>query len=147
MLRSQLSSEAPAPRAGLAGSAPGQGNMRIIPTSLILLLSLTAGIACAQPPREAAKIDSLIHAVETLEGAKFLRNGQEYDARAAADHLRLKLRTAGDRVKTADDFIRLCGSKSSLTGQKYRIRFADGTTTDAEVFFRKKLAALIADKL
>ncbi len=120
--------------------------MRIIPLSLILLLSLAVETACAQPPREAARIASLIQAVETLEGAKFLRNGQEYDARAAADHLRLKLRAAGDRVKTADDFIRLCGTQSSLTGQKYRIRFSDGTTGDAEVFFRKKLAALTADK-
>ena len=97
-------------------------------------------------PRESAKIDALIHAVESLEGAKFLRNGSEYDARAAADHLRLKLRMAADRVKTVDDFIRLCGSQSSVSGEKYRIRFADGTTTDTEVFFRKKLKALTADK-
>ena len=113
----------------------------------MVLLSLAAvGDAYGRDPQEAAKIDSLIRAVETLKRAKFLRNGREYDARAAADHLRLKLRTAADRVKTADDFIRLCGSQSSLSGEKYRIRFADGTTTDAEVFFRKRLKALAADK-
>ncbi len=119
---------------------------RIIPIWVMVLLSLMAGNAYGRDPREAAKIDALIDAVETLEGAKFIRNGQEYNARAAADHLRLKLRTAGDRVKTADDFIRLCGSQSSLSGEKYRIRFADGTTVNAEVFFRKKLKALTADK-
>ncbi|MHB8910387.1 MAG: DUF5329 family protein [Syntrophales bacterium] len=123
-----------------------ESNMRIIPIWLMVLISLTAGAAYAQAPRETAKIDALIHAVETLEGAKFIRNGQEYGARAAADHLRLKLRTAGDRVKTADDFIRLCASQSSLSGKKYRIRFADGTTEDAETFFRKRLNAPATDK-
>jgi hypothetical protein len=117
-----------------------------IPICFIVLLSLAAGNAYGRDPQEAAKIDSLISAVETLEGAKFLRNGREYNARAAADHLRLKLRTAADRVKTADDFIRLCGSQSSLSGEKYRIRFADGRTVNAEIFFRKKLKTLAADK-
>ena len=49
-------------------------------------------------------------------------------------------------MKTADDFIRLCGSRSSLSGEKYRIRFADGTTIDSEVFFRNRLKTLPADK-
>jgi uncharacterized short protein YbdD (DUF466 family) len=74
----------------------------------------------------------------------FLRNGGEYDARKAADHLRLKLKTAGDQVKTAEEFIRLCGSKSSVSGEAYRIRFPDGTTLDAEAFFRKRLEAFVA---
>jgi hypothetical protein len=122
--------------------------MRTIPILLVLVLvlSLTAATAYGRDSRETAKIDALIHAVETLEGAKFIRNGQEYDARAAADHLRLKLGTAGDRVRTADDFIRLCGTQSSLSGKKYRIRFADGTTEDAEAFFRERLKAPAADK-
>jgi hypothetical protein len=112
----------------------------------LALLSLAVGIAHAQDPAEAVKIRHLIAAVETLEGAQFIRNGREYDAKAAADHLRLKLKAAGDRVKTADDFIRLCGSRSSLSGEKYRIRFADGTTVDSEVFFWNRLNALPADK-
>jgi hypothetical protein len=77
--------------------------------------------------------------VETLRGVTFLRNGSEYDAKNAADHLRLKLKTAGNRVKTAEDFIRLCGSKSSVSGKAYRIRFPDGNTKDTETFFREEL--------
>ncbi len=112
----------------------------------MVLLSLTAGNVQAQNPPEAAKIRYLILSVEALEGAKFLRNGREYDAKEAADHLRLKLKTAGNRVKTADDFIRLCGSRSSLTGEAYRIRFADGTAMEAAVFFRNKLKSFTAAK-
>jgi hypothetical protein len=75
----------------------------------------------------------------------FLRNGGEYDAKKAADHLRLKLKMAGDRIKTAEDFIRLCGSKSSVSGEAYRMRFPDETTMDVEVFFRERLKALFVD--
>jgi hypothetical protein len=104
-----------------------------------VLLFLLIGYAWAQKTGEAAKIQYLISAVETQEGAKFLRNGRQYDAGAAAAHLRRKLRAAGDRVKTADDFIRLCASTSSISGEPYRILFCDGTAMDAEVFFRNKL--------
>ena len=120
--------------------------MKTVFLSFLALLSLAVGTVYAQSPAEAAKIQHLIASVETLEGAQFLRNGRAYDAKAAGDHLRLKLRTAGDRVKTADDFIRLCGSRSSLSGEKYRIRFADGTTVDSEVFFRNRLKTLPAGK-
>jgi hypothetical protein len=123
-----------------------EGGMKPISLWFLALLSLTVGTAYAQDPAEAAKIRQLIAAVETLEGAQFIRNGRAYDAKAAADHLRLKLKTAGNRVKTADDFIRFCGSRSSLSGEKYRIRFAGGATVDSEVFFRNMLKTLPADK-
>lgn len=112
----------------------------------MILVSLVVASAYAQDSREAAKIQHLIASIETLEGAKFIRNGREYDARSAADHLRLKLKNAGYRVKTAEDFIKFCGSKSSITGEPYLIRFADGTTVKAEVFFRKKLMAFAKER-
>lgn len=120
--------------------------MKYLAIGFMALLFLTAGKVQAQDPPEAAKIRYLILSVESLEGAKFLRNGREYDAKEAADHLRLKLKTAGNRVKTVDDFISLCGSRSSLTGEAYRIQFADGTTMEAAVFFRNKLKSFTADK-
>jgi hypothetical protein len=119
--------------------------MKINPLWLLALLSLMGGYAYAQDSGEAAKISYLIGSVETLKGATFLRNGGEYDARKAADHLRLKLKMAGNRVKTAEDFIRLCGSKSSVSGEAYRMRFSDGTTMNAEAFFRERIKALVAD--
>jgi hypothetical protein len=114
---------------------------------LPVLLCLLAGSAPAQDSGEAARIRYLIESVETLQGATFIRNGGEYDAKKAADHLRLKLKAAGDRVKTAEDFIRLCGSKSSLSGEAYRIRFSDGTALDTETFFRNRLKAFDAGAL
>jgi len=119
--------------------------MKKIPLLLLILLSLISGYAYAQDSSEAAKIRYLIGSVEALQGVTFLRNGGEYDARKAAAHLRLKLKTAGNRVKTAEDFIRLCGSKSSVSGEAYRMRFPDGTTMYAEAFFRERLKTFIAE--
>jgi hypothetical protein len=113
--------------------------MKKILICFIFFLSLAMGYAEAQESRESAKIQYLISSIETLKGAKFLRNGVEYDTKAATEHLQLKLRMAGDHVKTADDFIRLCASKSSVTGKPYQIKFSNSTTQDTEVFFRNKL--------
>ena len=119
--------------------------MKINQLWLLVILSLMGGYAYAQDSSEAAKIRYLIGSVEALPGVKFLRNGVEYDAKKAADHLRLKLRTAGDHVKTAEDFIRLCGSKSSVSGKAYRMRFPDGSSMDAEKFFHERLKAFVAE--
>ena len=93
-------------------------------------------------PVEARKIEQLIAAVERLGNAKFIRNGAAYHASKAADHLRLKLREAGDRVEKAEDFIALCGSRSSVSGKPYEIVFDDGRRMTSEAFLRGKLKEL-----
>ena len=118
-----------------------ENKMKKIQIGLLILLVLMIGDTFAQESHEADKIQYLISSIETLKGANFIRNGKMYDAGRAADHLRLKLKAAGDRVKTAEDFIRLCASKSSLSGEPYRIRFSDGTTVETEVFFHNRLKA------
>lgn len=103
------------------------------------LLSLSPCQAFDRDAAEAARIQYLIKAVEGLKGVKFIRNGSEYGSRRAAEHLRLKLDKAGPRVKTAEDFISLIGSGSSLSGRPYLLLFPDGRTMDSETFFREQL--------
>jgi hypothetical protein len=43
----------------------------------------------------------------------------------------------GDKVKTAKDFIEICASKSSMTGDSYLIRFGDGTIVKSELFISR----------
>jgi Family of unknown function (DUF5329) len=94
---------------------------------------------------ESAKIDALIGAVERLEGATFLRNGEEHPASAAADHLRRKLPAAGGSSATAETFIVEAATKSSVTGRPYEIRFADGRVVPLAEFLRGELARLDAE--
>ena len=111
---------------------------RILVIALAVLTLFSAAVS-AQDTIEKKKIEFLISAVENLKGAKFIRNGTEYNGKEAAEHLRMKLQKAGDRVRTADDFIRLCASKSLLSGKPYMIRSSDGKTIKSEEFFREKL--------
>jgi len=106
------------------------------------MLALVAMILVQSPAPEAQKIEALIRAVENLQGAVFLRNGAEHSAQAAGAHLRLKLRNAGKRVKSAADFIRHCGTASSSTGEPYRIRYQDGREVACSDFLWSELKRL-----
>src|SRR5438045_542832 len=105
----------------------------------VLLLLAIPGLLWARESREERRIEYLIQTVESLKGAAFIRNGSEYNSADASKHLRLKLKAAGDRVKTAEDFIEGCASRSSLTGEAYKIRFSNGTITETAPFFRARL--------
>ncbi len=91
---------------------------------------------------ENEKIEQLIKVVEEMP-ARFIRNGTEYDAKQAADHLRLKWSKARRRIKTVEDFILYCGSQSSMSGEKYKIKFLDGHVLDSGVYLREKLNELL----
>jgi len=96
---------------------------------------------------EQQKIQALIASVEHLKGAVFIRNGSEYDGAKAADHMRRKLKYAGDKVQTAEQFIDELASKSSMTGKPYTIRFADGRTVLSADYFHAELRKLEAPAL
>jgi len=123
---------------------------KLIATWLLLVVLVAPALAqhaVDQSNIEQQKIAWLIDSVATLHDARFIRNGEAYAAARAADHLRLKLRFAGGRVKSAEDFIDCCATRSSMSGLRYSIRFADGRTVDAATFLRARLAAYPATVL
>jgi hypothetical protein len=113
--------------------------MKSIWVTSFVVLALFSGVVNAQDNIEKKKIEFLISSVENLKGAKFIRNGTEHDGKEAAEHLRMKLQNDVGKVKTADDFIRLCASKSYISGKPYLIRSSDGKTIQSEKYFREKL--------
>jgi Family of unknown function (DUF5329) len=110
--------------------------MKILLALLLCLIPLTAH---AREKKEDARIEHLISTVEKLEGAKFIRNGTEYNPKDAGSHLRMKLGKGGNRVKTAEDFINGIASKSSSSGKPYQIRKPDGTVVDTRPYFYTRL--------
>ena len=96
---------------------------------------------------EQEKIDSLIDAVANLpEGTVFIRNGKEHTLEEAVDHLGLKRKKAGDKIKSSREFIEHLASKSSMSGKPYQIKMPDGQTQEAGSFFLAKLAEIEAPK-
>jgi hypothetical protein len=96
----------------------------------------------AATPEENARIERLISAVENLKDATFVRNGTDYDGKAAADHMRRKWKIVAKDVKTARDFIRLVGTKSSQSDKPYVIRFKDGKEIESAKFLSEQLEKL-----
>ena len=113
--------------------------MRKILITAFVIIAIFSSAVSAQDNIEKKKIEFMIASIQDLKGAKFIRNGAEYDGLEAAKHLRLKLEKAGKHVRTADDFIRLCASKSYMTGKPYMIKFPDGKTISSEKYLREKI--------
>ena len=109
----------------------------LFPAVFLLLLAHVPAVAEGGASR--AEIDSLLSFVRRQEGAAFLRNGASHDAAQAEAHLRLKWSRQEKKIRTPEDFIALCASRSFLTGQPYRIRFKDGTVRDTEAVLREEL--------
>ena len=92
--------------------------------------------ALDSPAKE--EVDHLLQAVSKSE-ARFIRNGKEYSSTEGAEHLKYKLGQAGDRVKTAEDFIQGICTKSYLSGKPYLMKNKDGTTTEVGPWLTKVL--------
>jgi len=108
------------------------------------LLTATLVAHAAPPPHEQSRIERLIHFVETQKDMKFIRNGTEYTCAEAAKFLRGKLETMGGEVTTAREFIERIATKSSMSGQPYHVKFADGKLIPAAQFLGDELKRMEA---
>lgn len=107
-----------------------------------LLVALFVVVATQAAIAPATEIEALLAYVKQLDGASFIRNGSEHTPSAAEAHLRLKWEKQSARIKTAEDFIELCATKSSMSGERYRIRLKDGAERLSAEMLRERLAAI-----
>jgi hypothetical protein len=91
---------------------------------------------------EQQKIQRLISAVASEPGVTFIRNGKPYSGTDAAAHLSRKLEAANGKGLTAREFIDEIGSASSVSGEPYRVRLADGREQTAQEWLTAKLRDL-----
>jgi len=112
---------------------------RLVAGSLLLLGTAAVPVRAAPPAQEQSRIDRLIRYVESQKAIKFIRNGTEYTAEDAGKFLRGKLEAMGSEVTTARQFIKRIASRSSMSGQPYHVRLADGQILLAENFLEDEL--------
>ena len=96
---------------------------------------------CFQNNIEEEKINKLILYIEK-SNAVFIRNGNEYEAKEAAEHLRMKRKKAGNKVKTAKNFIDLIASKSYMSGEAYKMKFSNGSIINTRDILYNELRKL-----
>lgn len=110
---------------------------------LALLLAGAARMARAGADAlEQARIERLIRFVETQKRMVFVRNGKDHSSQEAALFLRAKYAKMGAHVTTAAQFIDQIASRSSTSGEIYKVRLADGSTLPAAKVLREELARM-----
>ena len=105
-----------------------------------LLFSATyiAGRAKAESESTQQAIQFLIGTV-AHSNLVFIRNGKSYNCAEAAEHIREKYEYFRSRIENPQDFIRLCASKSLLSGKPYLVVTPEGTIPTAK-WLEQKLA-------
>ncbi len=109
---------------------------------LVLMLGFTlAPVARAEPPTNVQiEVNFLLGYVDG-SACEFYRNGTWRDSKAAQEHLRDKYKylVARNQINTTEDFIEMAATKSSLSGQPYKVRCNGGATVTSNQWLRDEL--------
>lgn len=112
---------------------------------LVVVLAGVWGAAFADPTPAPvrAEIDAMLNRLET-SGCQFLRNGSWHDGARAKAHLLDKLAYIGKRgtVQSAEQFIELAASRSSLSGRPYQVRCGGQAPVESRRWLGDQLTAL-----
>ncbi len=106
---------------------------------LLTLALLAAGPALAAGDT-GGEVAHLLGYIESST-CTFVRNGASADGKDARGHVERKYRYFRSRITTAEDFIRLAASGSTVSGEPYRVRCA-GREQPAAAWLSEELARL-----
>ncbi|MCB6182605.1 DUF5329 domain-containing protein [Leeia sp. TBRC 13508] len=112
-------------------------------TSFIVSVLALVGIACnaiATPNVTAEKEVQHLLSFVSRSGCTFVRNGANYSASQASEHLASKYDQAKDKLNTSEDFIRYVASTSSMTGKPYLAKCSGKSEITSSVWLTTELA-------
>jgi hypothetical protein len=107
--------------------------------SILTLLLLTANSLATETAE--TEITYLLNAIGN-SGCAFVRNGKDYSATDAQDHLAMKYRRGKKYASTAEKFIERIASKSSWTGKPYQVLCPDTPAINSGDWLTSQLEAL-----
>ena len=91
------------------------------------IFAALAGALALLPSAQAAQTEELDTTIEYLigqvsgSGLTFIRNADHYPAAEAAEHMRRKYAHFKGEIRTPEDFIARCATRSLLTGKPYLV--------------------------
>lgn len=118
-------------------------NSKIIFLSLgILLSSYLIALGGETGSQKENTKEAITYMIDRVANSHlvFTRNGTEYSSREAADHIRKKCEYFKSRIKTPEDFILVCASKSIASGRPYLV-----TTARGKIPVEKWLGEMLTD--
>ena len=114
---------------------------RLVAGFVIAGIVLVGAPATAEPPTSAPEdIQYLLDAIGR-SGCEFYRNGSWYAAADARSHLAGKYRQVEKMrtVRSVQDFIDWVGTRSSMSGEPYRVRCPGSDAMTSAEWFRREL--------
>jgi hypothetical protein len=130
---------------------PLRRSLAVIAATIVFALSTGAFAASTAESTAKGEIDHLLNFV-AASSCTFIRNGTEYPADKARDHLASKYQFAGSRISTAEEFIKYLATESSMSGERYHVRCGKSEAltgvwlTDELTRFRKASAGVQASR-
>ncbi|MBV8500828.1 MAG: DUF5329 domain-containing protein [Paucibacter sp.] len=111
---------------------------------MAIVLAACGASVCAAPTAKPvrAEIDALLTRLQT-SGCQFNRNGSWYSGAQAKDHLLRKLAYFEDKttVQSAEQFIELAATKSSVSGEAYQVKCGDEAPVQSRQWLTSQLIA------
>lgn len=130
----------------------GAPTARWLPTtrlaSLLLVLCGVGAAVAAEISDTARREVAQLLARVAQSGCEFYRSGSWYSAGEARDHLERKYRylVARQMLATAEDFVALAGTRSSMTDEAYAIRCRSGAAQPSAAWLTTELRSLRTEK-
>ncbi len=92
---------------------------------MVILLIVFSKIALADVPAE--QINEVEHLLDFVKHSHCTinRNGRDYNAEKALEHIKNKYNYFRDDIKSTEDFIKLSATKSTMSGKYYIVRCTD----------------------
>jgi len=87
------------------------------------------------------QIEQLLNFVKTSE-CLFIRNGDEHSGKDAAKHMQRKFDHYKKKIDSAERFIELSATKSSMSGKLYQIRCPNEKEVSSKTWLLKELARI-----
>ena len=117
--------------------------MRLVLVLFLASVFAVAGTAAPLSPVARSEIDGLMSRLEA-SGCEFNRNGNWYTGGEAKSHLLRKLQHLEERgtVQSAEQFIELAATSSSVSGQPYLVKCDNGAPVPSGTWLRTQLQAV-----
>ncbi|WP_299979413.1 DUF5329 family protein [uncultured Pseudoteredinibacter sp.] len=109
--------------------------MQQICFAFLFLMALAIGVVPAdasEPAKSQQEINHLLAYVKSTN-CQYERNGKRHSGKEAVKHIQRKYRYFADEIKTAEDFIRLCATKSTMSGKYYKVHCVTGKAIKNEI--------------
>jgi hypothetical protein len=105
---------------------------------ILLILCCFAWPSGAGGEQLQSEIDHLMDYVRNSD-CQFIRNGKAHKSDEAVEHILRKYDRFKDKIKTTEDFIDYCASKSLLSKKPYKIGCPDQEWVDSKDWFIEEL--------